>query len=241
MRFIIHEMPYETPLTAGQWKYVLDGQATGALEQWRLTEAVDGYRFLRVDLDARAAQSGRSYIYHITVDEYGNPIQLKYRLWAAGLEIVGTVLLEEDVVIVTRETAGERQEDVLKVPYGYAFWFPATAGLALLTGLAEANNVTAVTLRTAAADPALLMGPVSTTLDIREDKPKAIDVMGTMQTLRTITIKWQNHRRRLWVDAGGWPLKMERDDELTAVTTQAIKYQRIIKPGVNPDQQLNAD
>jgi len=240
MRFIIHEMPYETPLTAGQWNYVLDGQATGALEQWRLTEAVDGYRFLRVDLDARAAQSKRSTIYHLTLDEYGAPVQLKYRLWAAGLEIIGTVLLEEDAVIVTRETAGERQEDVIKVPAGYAFWFPATAGLALLSNLAEANKVTAVTLRTAAADPALLMGPMSTTVDISEDEPQAIDVMGTTQTFRTITIKWENQKRRLWVDAGGWPLMMERDDGLTAVTARSIKYQKIIKPGANPDQQHNA-
>ena len=240
MRFIIHELPYEKPLTAGQWNYVLDGQATGAIEEWRLTEAVDGYRFLRVDLDARAAQSGRSYIYHLTLDEYGNPVQLKYRLWSTGLEIAGTVLLEEDAVIVTRETAGVRQEDIIKVPAGYAFWFPATAGLSLLTGLAETNNVTAVTLRTAAADPASLMGPHLTVLDISEDKPKAIDVMGTRQTLRTITIKWENQKRRLWVDAGGWPLMMERDDGLTAVTTRAIKYQRIIEPGVNRDQQHNA-
>lgn len=240
MRFIIHELPYETPLTAGQWNYVLDGQATGALEQWRLTEAVDGYRFLRVDLDGRAAQSGRSTLYHLTLDEYRNPVQLKYRLWIAGLEIAGMVLFEKDAVIVTRETAGERQEDILKVPAGYAFWFPATAGLALLSNRAKANNVTGVTLRTAAADPTLLMGPVSTKIDIREDEPEDINVMGTMQTLRTITIRWENQRRRLWVDAGGWPLMMERNDGLTAVTTRAIKYQQIIKPGVDPDQQLNA-
>ena len=237
MRFIIHEMPYEKPLTAGQWNYVLDGQDTGALEHWRLTEAMDGYRFLRVDLDARAAQSGRSYLYHLMLDEQGNPVQLKYRLWTGGLEISGTVLLEEDAVIVTRKTAGVRQEDVLEVPAGYAFWFPATAGLSLLTGLAEANNVTAVTLRTAAADPASLMGPVLTAVDIRDEPPKVIDVMGTTQTLRGITIKWEDQRRRLWADAGGWPLMMERDDGLTAVITRAIKYQRIIEPGVNPDQQ----
>ncbi len=237
MRFIIHEMPYEKPLTAGQWNYVLDGQDTGALEQWRLTEAMDGYRFLRVDLDARAAQSGRSYLYHLMLDEQGSPVQLKYRLWTGGLEISGTVLLEEDAVIVTRKTAGVRQEDILEVPAGYAFWFPATAGLSLLTRLAEASNVTAVTLRTAAADPASLMGPVLTAVDIRDEPPKVIDVMGTTQTLRGITIKWEDQRRRLWADAGGWPLMMERDDGLTAVITRAIKYQRIIEPGVNPDQQ----
>ena len=71
MRFIIHELPYERPLLAGRLRYERDGQPTGAIEFWRLTDAVDGYRFLRVDLDARDAASGRSWLYHATLDAAG--------------------------------------------------------------------------------------------------------------------------------------------------------------------------
>jgi hypothetical protein len=240
MRFIIHELPYETPLTAGQWNYMLHGQATGALEQWRLTEAVDGYRFLRVDLDARAAHSGRSTLYHLTLDEQGNPVHLKYRLWIDGLQIIGTVLIEEDAVIVTRETAGERQEDVIKVPAGYGFWFPATAGLSLLTGLVGSENRPAVMLQTTAADPALLMSPILTKVTIHEAAPSTVEVLGKEESARRLSINWEDQQRKLWVDDEGWPLKMKRNDGLTAVTTRAIKYQRIIEPGVNPNQQHNA-
>ncbi len=73
MRFIIHQLPYERPIVAGQLRYERDGAPTGAVEQYRLTAAVDGYRFLRVDLDARTAPSGRSTLYHLTLNPDGQP------------------------------------------------------------------------------------------------------------------------------------------------------------------------
>ncbi len=60
MRFIVHEQAYEKPIAAGQLRYERDGRATGAIESWRLTRAVEGYEILRVDLDARTAESGHS-------------------------------------------------------------------------------------------------------------------------------------------------------------------------------------
>lgn len=240
MRFIIHEMPYEVPLTAGQWRYVLDGEATGAVEEWRLTEAVEGYRFMRVDLDARAAPSGRSYIYHLTLDEAGKPVQLKYRYWATGTEIIGTVLLEADAVIVTREGSSGRQEDVLMVPTGYVFWFPATAGLGLLAGLMGHESRTAVLLQTATADPDLLMSPLLTEVSIDKTEASMIEVMGKEESARGLTIRWEDQQRNLWVDEDGWPLRMKRDDGLTAVLTRAIKYQRITGPGAGQQQDADA-
>lgn len=237
MRFIIHEMAYEKPLTAGKWKYELDGQATGAVEEWRLTSAVDGYRFLRVDLDARAASSGRSTIYHLTLDEYGAPVQLKYRYWATGLEIIGTVLLEEDAVIVTRETTGGRHEEIVGVPPGYAFWFPSTAGLSLLARHAGSGAQTAVTLHTATDDRDLLMNPITTTVTVRAGEPDWVEVNGNKEKTQQLIIRWQNQQRMLWVDGDNWPIKMERDDGLTAVTARTIHYQQITKPGIAEEQQ----
>ena len=73
MRFIIHELPYERPLLSGRLRYERDGVPSGAVESWRLTAAVDGYRFLRVDVDAREAPSGRSWLYHLTLNPAGLP------------------------------------------------------------------------------------------------------------------------------------------------------------------------
>jgi hypothetical protein len=231
MRFIIHELPYEKPVASGQWRYMRDGLPTGAIEQWRLSDAVDGFRFLRVDLDARDAYSGRSYLYHLTMDEKGRALQLKYRLWDHGLEIIGNVLLEEEALLVTRETREKRHEDVLTLPRGYAFWFPATAGLSLLAGLPVARTKTAVTLRTTAAEADALMGPLLTTLDISLDELQPIELMGKTRNLRPLTIRWQDQERRTWLDENNWPLVMKRGDGLTAVQTRAIRVQRITGPG----------
>jgi hypothetical protein len=96
MRFIIHELPYEKPLLAGQLRYERDGQLTGAVESWRLSDAVDGYQFLRIDLDARQAPSGRSYLYHLTLSSAGVLEQIKYRFWGDGIEAGGTVVNQGD-------------------------------------------------------------------------------------------------------------------------------------------------
>ena len=237
MRFIIHEMAYEKPLTAGIWKYVRDGQATGAVEAWRLTEAAAGYRFLRVDLDARGAASGQSTLYHVTLDENGRAVQVKYRFWASGLEIIGTVLLEEDAVLVARETVDARDEEILAVPSGYAFWFPATAGLGLLADSAG-QVMTAVTLQTATGDLARLLSPMATRLTIDEAAPSKVTVMGKTVPSRQLTIRWRDQQRLIWVDEKGWPLRMERDDGLTAVISRQIVYQRITGPGVDDTKQF---
>ncbi len=106
MRFIIRELPYERPLLAGRLRYERDGVPTGAVESWRLTQALDDYRFLRVDLDAREAPSGRSSLFHVTLNPAGRPEQIKYRLWGNGPEVSGTAVWEGNEVIAARRVDG---------------------------------------------------------------------------------------------------------------------------------------
>jgi len=237
MRFIIHELSYEKPIASGLWRYSRDRKPTGTLEHWRMTEAVDGFRFLRVDLDARAAESGRSYLYHLTMDENGRPVQLKYRYWGLDLEIIGTVLFEDDAVIVTRNNKNDRRENVLQLSSGYAFWFPATTGLSLLTGMSPAKSKTAVTLRSTSDELESLMGPFVTTVNITSQDPEEVEIMGQTRTLQPITIRWQDQQRKTWLDQTNWPLMMKRGDGLTAVETRHIRYQRITGPGDEPNRQ----
>ena len=124
MRFIIREQPYEKPIMAGEYRYELDGKTTGAVEKWRLTAAAEGYRFLRVDLDARAAASGHTYLYHALLNADGQVEWLKYRFWtqeAGGLQMTGDVILESDSVSATRTVNGKVSEQVLDLPTGYRF------------------------------------------------------------------------------------------------------------------------
>lgn len=231
MRFIIHEQPYEQPLASGIWRYFLDGRPTGAVEKWRLSEAVDGYRFLRVDLDARSAQSGRSYLYHLTMDRDSNPVQLKFRYWARGFEIIGNVLLEADTIIVSREVKGQRFEDVLPMIADYLFWYPASTGLGLLANSAVKSTDSAVSLRTDAQSLEKQMAPFTTTLDFKRGAYEKLEIMNEQKSLSPLTICWANQQRIIWINENNWPLKMERSDGLIAVETHYLHYQRISQPG----------
>ena len=234
MRFIIHELPYEKPLAAGQWRYQRDGRPTGAVESWRLTAAPDGYRFLRVDLDARAAESGRSILYHLTLDPQGKPVQLRYRLWAAGPEVTGTALFEDEDLILVTEQAGQRAEEVLALPPEAVFWFPSSAALGLLVDLPQARALPGVRLQLPAKKetPGLEVAQATVTVTSRPVEQRVI--MDEVQTLQSVSIWWEDQERRFWLDQSGQPLRMARQDGLAAVETQLIMYeQRIKQPGDN--------
>ncbi|MDX1412568.1 MAG: hypothetical protein R3293_00145 [Candidatus Promineifilaceae bacterium] len=230
MRFIIHEQPYERPVSSGMWRYYHGNQPTGAVEKWRLTDAVDGFYFMRVDLDARAAASGRSYLYHLTADNHGHPVQLKFRLWDGDKEIIGLVLLEKDTVIVTREINGHRLEDVLPVENGYAFWYPASTGLGLLSARQMETVLTGVSLRTETGTIETEMSPFVTKLELIDGENQDMQLMDQSRTMKKRTIRWNEQQRTLWLDENRWPLKMERSDGLVAVESKYILFQRISRP-----------
>lgn len=214
MRFIIHELPYERPVAAGQFRYERDGQLTGALESWRLTDAVDGYRFLRVDLDARAAPSRRSVLYHLTLDPEGRPEQLKYRYWAEGLEASGAVVLEGGSIIAAREVNGVAYEDTAGAA---ALWFPSTVGLSLLRAAPRDVVIPSVTLDAEASDPARLMALLERPLRLADEDE------------RQMWVGWDGGERRLWLDENGYPVRMRRDDGLSATAVRLVQYSR--QPG----------
>ena len=218
MRFIIHELPYERPLLAGRLRYERDGLPTGAVESWRVTNAVDGYRFLRVDLDAREAESGRSSLFHVTLNPVGRPEQLKFRLWGSGLEASGSVVWEKGEIISARQVDGVAYQDVAK---GEAFWFPAAAGLALLSlCVGEPRGVTMAT----AAEPAELMKLVETPVAIALGEAASEEVAGELLVVRPLQVNWKDQSRTVWIDPEGRPLRLRRDDGLTAVAERLVRY-----------------
>jgi hypothetical protein len=211
MRFIIHEQPFEKPLATGQFRYERDGAATGAVETWRYTTASQGFRFLRVDLDARDAPSGHTYLYHAVLDENGRITRLQYRFWGDGWKIRGNVLLEEDSVVNTRLVNGVSFSEEEPFTSEDRFWFPAVSGLGLLADLLAEGMVTAVSLRTDLDDPNTAFRLFTTPLHVARDEPQ-------------LTLRWENQIRTLWLDENGHPLRMERGDGLTAVATRHVQY-----------------
>lgn len=227
MRFIIKEQPYEQVIAAGQYRYERDGRPTGAVEHWRRTAVTDSYQFLRVDLDARAAPSGHTYLYHAVVNPDGAIERLKYRFWGGGLNIVGDVVLTETAVTATRTLNGEDSEQVLDLPKGYRFWFPSVAGLHF-AGWRGNEPKTAVTLNGQIGGPDTLAVQVvdfeyfMLITDFME-----MTAAGKVRPYSPCKLSWgEGHWRIIQRSAeNGWPLGMMRDDGLTAVAVQEIWYQ----------------
>jgi len=216
MRFIIKEQPYEKLLAAGQFRYALDGRPTGAVEHWRLTEVDKDYRFLRVDLDARAAESKHSYLYHGVLNENGRFERLKYRFWGNGLDISGDIVLEETSVTASREVNGQSFDQTLDLPLNYGFWFPSTMGVGILAAL-DCGERTAVGL-SAVSSQQSAFSLFTTKLDL--------ELSGDQ-----LAVRWDDQERTLWLDEHKWPVKMVRENGLTAVSIRHINYQRITNPG----------
>jgi hypothetical protein len=221
MRHLIHEQSYERPLLAGQLRYERDGRPTGAVESWRLTAAVDGYRFLRVDLDGRAS-SGRSWLYHLTLAPDGRPEQLKARHWAAGVQAEATVLWHDGEWVSTRTVTGAvGQAASEEVASGVAFWFPAGAGLALLRD--HVGATTGVTLATG-DDPARLLALVETPVELAWGEVDTVMVDGAALPAWPLSLRWSGGQRLVWLDDDARPLRLWRDDNLTATAERLVLY-----------------
>lgn len=235
MRFLVPEQPYERPLSAGQLRYEQDGQTTGAVESWRWTQGTAGYHILRVDLDARAAPSGHSYIYHLVQQENGRFEQLKYRFWADGLQLSGNVLLEDAEIVATREVYEQYVTEETAVSPGYRFWFPSSVGLGLLAeemaGAETAVTISTISLQaptgatTLTTNPPWPFGLIQPTISRTWGQPHTATLARQTLTIRPLTLRWSDKTRTLWLDPSGLVVKMEREDGLTAVVTRLIHYQ----------------
>ncbi|MEM9774842.1 MAG: hypothetical protein AAF902_09695, partial [Chloroflexota bacterium] len=122
MRFVLKTQPYEKPIAAGSFRY----EPQGIIESWALAHALDGYKFLRIDVDARHLENqGYSTLYNVVIGPNHNPENVKFRHFtvvppaaAGGLRIKGQIAFDDDVVFVTREFSGERFEDEFEMPLG---------------------------------------------------------------------------------------------------------------------------
>jgi hypothetical protein len=220
MRFIIGEQEHEIPRSAGLLRYKADGAPTGAVEEWRLTAAPGGYQFLRVDLDAREATSGDSYLYHLALDPTGRPMRLKFRYFNPDKHIAGDLQFDEHSALLRREVNGQRFEDEQKLPSEWGFWFPSTIALGLLVAAAgDDEQIWATTLERASG---FALRALTVRLDW-EDREE-MDVARQTRLVRPCLIRWNDQSRKVWLDEDFWPVKMLRSDGLEAVESRHIRY-----------------
>ncbi len=230
MRFIVKEQRYEKQIASGQFRYELDGEPTGAVESWRLTAVPDGFEVLRVDLDARQAESGHSYVYHLVRRKDGAPERLGFRFWGSSLEIEGTLLFSETSITGTRTVNGRTFSEDIDIEPGTGFWFPSAVGLGLATNLPGIKDIKAVTLNNQIGDEDTLALQIIT-MDVYPMITDTIelDVCGKTMTAVPYMIRWDENNRVIVRDLDFWPVRMERpyfdnDDTLTAVPVYYNRY-----------------
>lgn len=235
MRFIIHEQPYEKVVAAGELRYEQEGVATGAVEHWRLTTAVDNYTFLRIDLDARATPSGQSTLYHLVLNENGRPERLRFRQWHDRYRITGNLLFEDGVITASREVDGESSAEELAVTDDVGFWLPSSVGLSLLAGQTVktatsasstqlSRSVQAVSLQPTRHKQRDLFSLFQTDIQLSWDKDEEVVVMGRAYQSRPFIIQWTDQQYTLWLDEQNCVLQMIGGNRLTAVATRLIHY-----------------
>jgi hypothetical protein len=220
MRFIIREQEHETPRSAGLLRYRVDGTLTGAVEEWRLTVVSGGYQFLRVDLDAREATSGDSYLYHLALDPAGKPLRLKFRYYNLDTQIAGDLQIDDRFASLSRQVNGQRLEDERNLQAKWGFWFPSTIALGMLAAAAGGGEqIWAMTL-----EKANDFGLRTLTARLEWEGKEEMDVARQILLVRPCLIRWNGQQRKVWLDDHCWPVKMLRSDGLEAVESRHIRY-----------------
>jgi hypothetical protein len=220
MRFIIREQDFEKPLAAGKLQYQQYGRPTGVEETWRLTEVVDGYRFLRIDLDAREAGSEESDLFHLTLSPEGLPVRLKFRSYGPQMEIMGDMLFETSRISVSRTVNGIKFEKDLETPNEQVILMPGTIGLGLAAAMAEKMNGTKAIM----LDKNNFLAPSLIYLEVSYDKEELMVVTGQNVPARPCSIRFSNRDYKIWLDDHGWPVKMVQSDGLLAMESSYVRY-----------------
>ena len=200
MRRLIQELPYERPLAAGRYIYAENGEKTGAEETWQLSSAQEGYRFLRVDINAGETRADH-VLYHLVLNTSGRPERLKFRLFRPGQQVIGDLLFEGETVVLSRAVNAERVASEAPFAGETAFWFPSAAGLSLLAGATSGSGLT--------LNRAQNLGLCATRLDLREGPPETIEVMGRQIEARPASARWDDKECMIWFDAHQWPVRVQ--------------------------------
>lgn len=83
---------------------------------------------------------------------------------------------------------------------------------------------TGVTMSAAAAEPSELMKLVEMPVMIELGEAILEDVAGELLPVRPLQVSWKEQGRTVWIDPEGRPLRLLRDDGLTAVAERLVRY-----------------
>ena len=218
MRFVVREMAYEKLVVSGRCRL------GAAVEQWRLTRAVDGYHILRVDHDTRP---DNSYLYHLILNPAGEPDRLLFRLFRPGLTVRGNVLFGDGLALQTRLVNNQSEQIELDYPAGTYFHFPALVAFSLLRTVPPTDQ----------RCPALTLA---------KEQLLALQPATLRAGLGQLTVEWANQQQTVWLDEMSRPVRWLEHDSLSGSTNFAdlsnlheVKYEKFFPfPFVSPVSRL---
>ena len=220
MRCIIREQPYEKLLAAGHFRFQKDGKLTGVSEVWRLTELIDDYRNLRIDVDARNTVGGETNLYHLLINSAGQPERLKTRQFGPGPAISADVHLEPGSVIIYADIDGRRFEHELVPTEGYLFVVPSVTWFGLLV----ASNRSQLKVPAVGFSQEDDLRPLESTFSLKHEGSKTLNASGFDIDVQTYQVDWRGRRCHLSVDQYDCAVEVIYEDGLLAKETRYLRH-----------------
>ena len=220
MRCIIREQPYEKLLAAGHFRFQKNGKLTGVSEVWRLTEVIDGYRNLRIDVDARDTIGGKTNLYHLVINPDGQLERLKIRKFGSGSAISADVHLEAGSVVICADINGKRFEHELVPTKGYVLVVPSVTCF----GFSVASIRSQLEVPAVGFSQVDDLRPVESTVYLEQQATKTLNVSGFDIDVQTFQIDWQGQRCYLSADQYDCAVELMYKDGLLAKETKYIRH-----------------
>ncbi|GMQ78070.1 MAG: hypothetical protein BMS9Abin02_0567 [Anaerolineae bacterium] len=219
MRFIIREQDSERLLAAGLFSYLHNGQYTGVTEEWRLTDVLNRYRILRIDIDARESKSEESTLFHMVLNRENQPERLKIRFFSPASQGWADLLMGDNIITLTQEIGHQRWEDEVRYDVNSGFLFSSAAWLGYWIGHQGSKRASRIIHLSQKDKFELVERPLA--LQKQEGKPVLIGGRSIPTELFTVTLsdKIQN----IWIDKFGLTLKAAIGNGFTAVETRYIR------------------
>ena len=222
MRFIIREQEYEKLVAAGRLRYLAAGIETGAVETYRLTQAVEGYSVIRIDLDRRETADASSTLFHLLLDPGGRPERLKLRYFAPADSFGADVLVDDESYSVSRTSKENVVQDEMRRPPGYGLLMPVAVGLGLFVhGNPGQRSAAAISL-----DETRRYAPFSPSVEIDPLDEEEMTVTGQLVTVRPYLIHHNGANCKIWLDGHGLPVRLDDEDGLQAVEDRYVRQRR---------------
>jgi hypothetical protein len=234
MRTIIHEMDYENPIGAGKLLYESEGSPTGVLETWRFTSALDGYFFIRVDLDARESSGRDSCLFHLLVNPNMKIERLKYRYLSAPTDIAGDVQFDDQNIRMSREITDNRSKrkrielDELPFHPNTEFWFPSVMGIGVMASNAVGRNTCDFVSLDEKQEYIFRRGSAQFSW---EEEARLVSTNQEV-TVRCCSIEWNGRQSKVWLDKYNWPVKASIPGDVSVLETAYVRYK------INADSHL---